>query len=86
MSETASIQSIILAKLNTLEGKLDQMVANGCSKASAHAHIVAQQDGIYERVRKLELAQAEGRGRLAVAVSILSTFVTLGMTWLGKHL
>jgi hypothetical protein len=86
MSDTTSIQNIILAKLTTLEGKIDKMAENGCSKATTHAHIVAQQDGIYERVRKLELAQAEGKGRLAVAVAILSTVITLGMTWLGKHL
>jgi hypothetical protein len=86
MSETPSIQTIILAKLTTLEAKLDKMMLEGCSKASGHEHIASQQDGIYDRLHKLELAQAEGKGRLAVAVAVLSTFVTLGMTWLGKHL
>jgi hypothetical protein len=79
------VQQLILNKLTALELKVDTMIREGCAKAPGHALVGSQQEGLFKRIRELELAQAEGKGKLVVVVAIISIIITAFLTWLGKH-
>jgi hypothetical protein len=77
---------LILKKLDDLERKMDHMMSNGCAKVTSHAEVVENQREIFSRLGVVERAQAEGKGKLAVACAVLGAFVAFGLQWLGKHL
>ena len=80
------ITDLILQRLERIEGKLDAMQANGCSKADGHARMQSDLGILFGRVNEIERAQAEGRGKLAMIVAGLSAASGLLFAWIGKHL
>lgn len=79
------VMDLVLERLGQLDFKLDTLMAKGCSKADSHERIDRGQSELFSRVRSLEESRAEGKGRLAVAVAIASTGITLFVTWIGKQ-
>ena len=86
MSNDETVTSIILARLERIEGKLDSIQAQGCSKAESHLRMHDDVVELFRRVREVERAQAEGRGKLVVIVAILTSAAGLLFEWIGKHL
>ena len=80
------ITDLILQRLERIEGKLDSIQAQGCSKAESHLRMQANEAELFSRMNALEKAQAEGRGKLAMIVAILSAASGLFFAWIGKHL
>ena len=80
----AQLLGMVIKKLESLEEKLDTMLRDGCAKAPGHAMVASQQDGLFKRVRELELEQASGKGKLVVVSSIASAILTAGLGWLFK--
>lgn len=87
------ITQLVLKKLDDLEKKMDKMMSEGCAKVISHAQVVenqkevvSNQREIFSRLRVVENAQAEGKGKLAVACAVLGALVAFGLQWLGKHL
>ena len=80
------ITDLILQRLENIERKLDSIQAQGCSKAESHLRMQANEAELFSRMNALEKAQAEGRGKLAIVVAILSAASGLFFTWVGKHL
>jgi hypothetical protein len=79
------VQKMILHKLENLELKVDTMIREGCAKAPGHALALNQQDGMFKRIRELEISQAEGKGKLVIVVAIITVIISAFITWLGKH-
>ena len=86
MSNDETVTGIILARLERIEGKLDSIQAQGCSKAESHLRMQTNEAELFSRMNALEKAQAEGRGKLAAVVAILSAASGLLFAWIGKHL
>ena len=80
------ITDLILQRLENIERKLDSIQAQGCSKAESHLRMQANEAELFSRMNALEKAQAEGRGKLAIVVAILSAASGLFFAWVGKHL
>ena len=66
------ITDLILQRLERIEGKLDSIQAQGCSKAESHLRMHDDVVELFSRVREVERVQAEGRGKLVVIVAILT--------------
>jgi hypothetical protein len=81
----ADIESIILAKLETLERKIDAIMREGCSKADSHRGVVENQREIFQRLGAAERAAAEGKGRLAVAAIIAGAALSMFLQWVGRN-
>jgi hypothetical protein len=86
MSNDETVTSIILARLERIEAKLDNMQTSGCSKAEKHERTREDVVELFRRIREVERAQAEGRGKLVVIVAILTAAAGLLFEWIGKHL
>ena len=86
MSDDDRVTNIILQRLQSIEAKLDSIQAHGCSKADSHLRMQANEAELFSRMNALEKAQAEGRGKLAMIVAILSAASGLFFAWVGKHL
>jgi hypothetical protein len=69
-----------------IEQKIDHMSANGCSKADGYRRIEDAQGTIFGRLLQVELSQAEGRGRTAIAAAIAGALLATAFAWIGKHL
>jgi hypothetical protein len=84
------INDMIMEQLKAIREKLDRIAENGCSKALSHVVVEKNLDGIFKRVNQLEVSQAEGRGKLAIFVALASSaasaIITLGITWITKHM
>ena len=80
------ITDLILQRLENIERKIDGIQAHGCSKAEAHVRMQTNEAELFNRMNALEKAQAEGRGKLAMIVAILSAASGLFFAWIGKHL
>ena len=80
------ITDLILQRLQSIEAKLDAMQANGCSKAEGYVRMQSDLGNLFGRVGEIERAQAEGRGKLAMVVAVLSAASGLFFAWVGKHL
>ena len=80
------ITDLILQRLENIERKIDSIQAQGCSKADSHVRMQANEAELFSRLNALERAQAEGRGKLAAVVAILSAASGLLFAWIGKHL
>ena len=80
------ITDLILQRLENIERKLDSIQAQGCSKAESHLRMQANEAELFSRMNALEKAQAEGRGKLAMVVAVLSAASGLFFAWVGKHL
>lgn len=78
--------NLILKKLDDLEKKIDEMTKNGCAKASSHVEISDNQREIFSRLRVVEQAQAEGKGKLAVFAVLVGALLTFALQWIGKHI
>jgi len=79
------VQRLILSKLDNLEKKVDTMIREGCAKAPGHELALTQQEGMFKRLRELEITQAEGKGKLVIVVAISTAILSAGLAWLGKH-
>ena len=79
------ITDLILQRLERIEGKLDSMQAQGCSKAERHERTRDDVVEIFSRIRELERVQDEGRGKLVVIVAILTTAAGLLFEWIGRQ-
>ena len=80
------ITDLILQRLENIERKIDIIQAHGCSKAEGHLRMQANEADLFSRMNALEKAQAEGRGKLAMVVAILSSGSGLFFAWVGKHI
>ena len=80
------ITDLILQRLENIERKLDSIQAQGCSKAESHLRMQANEAELFSRMNALEKAQAEGRGKIAMIVAVLSAASGLFFAWIGKHL
>lgn len=80
------ITDLILQRLENIERKIDGIQAQGCSRADSHLRMQANEAELFSRLNALEMAQAEGRGKLAAVVAILSAASGLLFAWIGKHL
>ena len=81
----ATTEQMVIEELRYIRSSLDEMKKNGCSKASLHKIIEDNQEEMFLRIRAVENAQAEGKGKLAVACSILGALLTFLLQWIGKH-
>ena len=79
------ITDLILQRLERIEGKLDSIQAQGCSKAEKHERTQDDVVELFHRIREVERVQAEGRGKLVI-VAILTAAAGLLFEWIGKHL
>ena len=86
MSDDDRVMNIILQRLERIEGKLDSIQAQGCSKAESHLRTHDDVVELFSRIREVERVQAEGRGKLVVIVAILTSAAGLLFEWIGKHL
>ena len=86
MSNDETVTGIILARLERIEGKLDSIQTSGCSKAEKHERTREDVVELFRRIREVERAQAEGRGKLVVIVAILTSAAGLLFEWIGKRL
>ena len=80
------ITDLILQRLENIERKIDGIQAQGCSKAESHLRMQANEAEIFSRMNALEKAQAEGRGKIAIIVAVLSAASGLFFAWVGKHM
>ena len=80
------ITDLILQRLANIERKIDGIQAHGCSKADSHLRMQANEAELFSRMNALERTQAEGRGKLAMVVAVLSAASGLFFAWVGKHL
>lgn len=80
------VTNLILKKLDDLEKKIDKITETGCAKASSHEEISRNQRDIFDRLRIVEAAQAEGKGKLAVFAVLVGALLTFALQWIGKHL
>ena len=80
------ITDLILQRLENIERKLDSIQAQGCSKAESHLRMQANEAELFSRMNALEKAQAEGRGKLAIIVAVITTGTGLFFAWIGKHM
>lgn len=85
MSNDDTVTGIILARLERIEGKLDSIQAQGCSKAENHERTHDDVNELFHRVREVERVQAEGRGKLVVIVAILTSAAGLLFEWIGRQ-
>ena len=85
MSNDETVTGIILARLERIEGKLDSIQAQGCSKAESHLRMQANEAELFRRIREVERVQDEGRGKLVVIVAILTTAAGLLFEWIGRQ-
>jgi Fic family protein len=69
-----------------IEQKIDHLSQKGCSKAESHDRIESNQGTIFARLLQVELAQAEGRGRMAIAAAIAGALLATAFAWIGRHL
>ena len=76
MSNDETVTSIILARLERIESKLDR----------THERTREDVVKLSDRIREVECAQAEGRGKLVVIAAILTSAAGLLFEWIGKHL
>ena len=79
------ITDLILQRLERIEGKLDSIQAQGCSKAESHLRMEANEAELFRRIRDVERVQDEGRGKLVVIVAILTTAAGLLFEWIGRQ-
>ena len=80
------ITDLILQRLERIESKLDLMQTSGCAKAEKHERTHDDVVELFRRMREVERAQAEGRGKLVVIVAILTAAAGMLFEWIGKHL
>ena len=85
MSDDDRVTTIILQRLERIEGKLDSIQAQGCSKAESHLRMHDDVVELFSRIREVERVQAEGRGKLVVIVAILTTAAGLLFEWIGRQ-
>ena len=85
MSNDETVTGIILARLERIESKLDSMQTSGCAKGQAHERTHDDVVELFRRVREVERAQAEGRGKLVVIVAILTSAAGLLFEWIGRQ-
>ena len=85
MSNDETVTSIILARLERIESKLDSMQTAGCAKAEKHERTREDVVELFRRIREVERVQAEGRGKLVVIVAILTTAAGLLFEWIGRR-
>ena len=85
MSDDDRVMTIILQRLERIEGKLDSIQAQGCSKAESHLRMHDDVVELFSRIREVERVQAEGRGKLVVIVAILTTAAGLLFEWIGRQ-
>ena len=85
MSDDETVTSIILARLERIESKLDSIQAQGCSKAEKHERTRDDVVELFRRMREVERVQAEGRGKLVVVVAILTSAAGLIFEWIGRQ-
>jgi len=79
------ITDLILQRLERIEGKLDSIQAQGCSKAESHLRTHDDVVELFRRIREVERVQSEGRGKLVVIVAILTTAAGLLFEWIGRQ-
>ena len=79
------ITDLILQRLERIEGKLDSIQAQGCSKAESHLRMHDDVVELFSRIREVERAQAEGRGKLVVIVAIMTSAAGLLFEWIGRQ-
>jgi len=82
---TGNTERIILDKLSNLEDSVNSIRDHGCSKARIHDATGADQKDIVKRLRLVEIAQAEGKGKLAVAMVVIGVVITLITNWLKNE-
>ena len=80
------ITDLILQRLERIESKLDSMQTSGCAKAEKHERTREDVVELFRRIREVERAQADGRGKLVVIVAILTAAAGLLFEWIGKRL
>jgi hypothetical protein len=80
------VEKLILGELTLIRSDMADLKKNGCSKGMQHDSYEKNQGELFKRVRSLEDSRAEGKGKLAVAVAVFSTGVTLAVMWIGKRL
>lgn len=80
------VTTLVLEKLATLERKIDTLTLSGCAKAQVHDAIEKNQSEIFNRLGVVERAQAEGKGKMAVACSVLGALSVFVLQWIGKHM
>ena len=85
MSNDETVTGIILAQLERIESKLDRIQTSGCSKAEKHERTREDVVELFRRIREVERAQAEGRGKLVVIVAILTSAAGLLFEWIGRQ-
>ena len=79
------ITDLILQRLERIEGKLDSIQAQGCSKAEKHERMHDDVVELFSRIREVERVQAEGRGKLVVIVAIMTSAAGLLFEWIGRQ-
>ena len=71
-------------RLIRIEAKIDNMMQTGCAKAEAHRRVEDNQESIFKRLVTVELAQAEGRGKMVVLGVIACAAMGAFFAWIGR--
>lgn len=82
----ATAEQMVIKKIDELGAKIDTLMSDGCPRGKSYSEVQSNQREIFDRLRKIEVAQAEGRGKLAVAMIFATALVSFIFQWLGKHL
>ena len=79
-------ERFLMARLEQIDQKLDRIIERGCSRVNEHALFREQTTLLFDKVNGLEKAAAEGKGRLAVIMGLISTVVGIGCAYIGKRM
>lgn len=84
------VTKIILQRLDKMEesfsDKLITLMRDGCAKAGEHGAIAKAQAEVFTRLRIVEQAQAEGKGRLAIVMLLAGAALSVFFQWIGGKL
>ena len=76
--EAKAVVDMIVKRLDRIEGKVDDIIRNGCGRGDDHAALKRDIDAI-------RLAGAESRGKWVVIGSIFGVFSVPVAAWLFKR-
>ena len=64
-----------------IEGRIAHLMANGCARVIDHDEV----SRLGNRIRIVEVAQAEGKGRVAIFMILFGVGLTVAANWVSKH-
>ena len=66
-------------EIAAIRESINNINAHGCAKSPEHTEL-------FHRVNILEIARAEGKGKVAMLMIIVGFWLSVISAWIGKHL